>query len=185
MVRPERVWALLAPWVSPDEATLERAACYRFQSIVARPWRLGRLLLAGDAAHQTPPFLGQGMCAGIRDVANLAWKLARVLRGKDDDALLDSYETERAPHVREYIARAVRLGGLINTKAMQAAKTYDGASPLLLASQLGHVEVVRALLAANADVDARSAKGATPLIVGAADGHLDVVQDTPIAYPTA
>ena len=121
MVRPERVWELLTQWLSPDEATLERAACYRFQSIVARPWRLGRLLLAGDAAHQTPPFLGQGMCAGIRDVANLAWKLARVLRGKDDDALLDSYETERAPHVREYIALAVRLGGLINTKAMQAA----------------------------------------------------------------
>ena len=121
MARPERVWALLAPWVSPEEATLERAACYRFQSIVARPWRLGRLLLAGDAAHQTPPFLGQGMCAGIRDVANLAWKLERVLRGKDGDALLDSYETERAPHVREYIAMAVRLGGLINTKAMQAA----------------------------------------------------------------
>jgi 3-(3-hydroxy-phenyl)propionate hydroxylase len=120
MVCPERVWALLAPWVLPDEATLERAACYRFQSIVARPWRLGRLLLAGDAAHQTPPFLGQGMCAGIRDVANLAWKMARVLRGKYDDSLLDSYETERAPHVREYIALAVRLGGLINTKAMQA-----------------------------------------------------------------
>ena len=120
MVCPERVWALLAPWVLPDEATLERATCYSFQSIVARPWRLGRLLLAGDAAHQTPPFLGQGMCAGIRDVANLAWKMARVLRGKSGDSLLDSYETERAPHVREYIALAVRLGGLINTKAMQA-----------------------------------------------------------------
>jgi 3-(3-hydroxy-phenyl)propionate hydroxylase len=121
MVRPEKVWELLAPWVSPAEATLERAACYRFQSIVARPWRLGRLLLAGDAAHQTPPFLGQGMCAGIRDVANLAWKLERVLRGTDGEALLDSYETERAPHVRKYIALAVKLGGLINTKAMQAA----------------------------------------------------------------
>jgi len=121
MVQPDRVWRLLAPWLSPDEAELERAACYRFQSMVARPWRLGRLLLAGDAAHQTPPFLGQGMCAGIRDVANLAWKLERVLSGLDSEALLDSYETERAPHVREYIALAVRLGGLINTKAMQAA----------------------------------------------------------------
>jgi len=128
MVRPEKVWALLAPWLTPNEAELERAACYRFQSIVARPWRLGRLLLAGDAAHQTPPFLGQGMCAGIRDAANLAWKLARVLRGLDDAGLLDSYETERAPHVREYIALAVRLGGLINTKAMQAALP-DGTRP--------------------------------------------------------
>jgi len=128
MLRPEKVWALLEPWLSPDEAELERAACYRFQSIVARPWRLGRLLLAGDAAHQTPPFLGQGMCAGIRDAANLAWKLERVLRGQDTPALLDSYETERAPHVREYIALAVRLGGLINTKAMQAALP-DGSRP--------------------------------------------------------
>ncbi len=121
MVRPETVWSLLAPWLAPGEADLERAACYRFQSIIARPWRVGRLLLAGDAAHQTPPFLGQGMCAGIRDVANLAWKLERVLRGQDDPSLLDTYETERAPQVREYIALAVQLGGLINTKAMQAA----------------------------------------------------------------
>jgi 3-(3-hydroxy-phenyl)propionate hydroxylase len=121
MVRAETVWRLLAPWISPDDAELERAACYRFQSIIARPWRLGRMLLAGDAAHQTPPFLGQGMCAGIRDAANLAWKLERVLSGQDDAALLDTYETERAPHVRDYIALAVRLGGLINTRATQAA----------------------------------------------------------------
>lgn len=61
------------------------------------------------------------MCAGMRDAANLAWKLARVLRGQNDDALLDTYQTERAPHVREYIELAVRLGGLINTKAREKA----------------------------------------------------------------
>ena len=121
MTRPERVWQLLGRWLSPEEAKLERAACYRFQSIVARPWRHRRILLAGDAAHQTPPFLGQGMCAGIRDVANLAWKLVRVLRGQDSEALLDTYESERAPHVRKYIELAVRLGGLINTKSTEAA----------------------------------------------------------------
>lgn len=125
VIQPDAVWDLLAPWITPADAELERAACYMFRSVIARPWRLGRLLLAGDAAHQTPPFLGQGMCAGIRDVANLAWKLDRVLRGVDPEALLDTYETERSSHTHAYIAMAVRLGGLINTKAMQAALPPD------------------------------------------------------------
>jgi 3-(3-hydroxy-phenyl)propionate hydroxylase len=114
-------WRLLAAWVTPEDALLERAAAYTFRSAVARRWRDGRLLIAGDAAHLTPPFMGQGMCAGIRDAANLAWKVARVGRGEADEALLDSYQAERAPHAREYIATAVRLGGLINTRAMAAA----------------------------------------------------------------
>lgn len=113
MMRPETVWGLLAPWITPEDADLERAAVYVFHSLVAERWRKGRLLLAGDACHQTPPFMGQGMCAGIRDAANLYWKLARACRGQDD--LLDSYEAERRPNAREYIATAVRLGGLINT----------------------------------------------------------------------
>ena len=121
MTDPSRVWGLLHTWVGRDEADLERAAVYTFHSAIARGWRQGRLLIAGDAAHQTPPFLGQGMCAGIRDAANLAWKIERVLRGRADDSLLDTYETERSPHVRDYIELAVRLGGLINTKAMTAA----------------------------------------------------------------
>jgi 3-(3-hydroxy-phenyl)propionate hydroxylase len=79
------------------------------------------LLIAGDAAHQTPPFLGQGMCAGMRDVANLGWKLIGVLRGAFGDDLLDSYQTERLPHVREYIELAVKLGGIINTRAADVA----------------------------------------------------------------
>jgi 3-(3-hydroxy-phenyl)propionate hydroxylase len=77
-------------------------------------------MIAGDSAHLTPPFLGQGMCAGMRDAGNLAWKLARVLRGQNDDTLLDTYQAERAPNVRQYIELAVRLGGLINAKAMEA-----------------------------------------------------------------
>ena len=118
---PARVWELLERWITPEDAELERAAAYTFHSAIAERWRDGPLLIAGDSAHQTPPFLGQGMCAGIRDAANLAWKLVRVLRGQAGDALLDSYQTERAPHVREYIELALRLGGLINTKAMGAA----------------------------------------------------------------
>lgn len=115
------VWRLLADWIGPEDAVLERSAVYTFRSAVARRWRDGRLLIAGDAAHLTPPFMGQGMCAGIRDAANLAWKLARVQRGEADAGLLDSYQAERAPHARDYIATAVRLGGLINTRAMAAA----------------------------------------------------------------
>ena len=116
MTSAERIWPLLRRWVGPEDGRIERAAVYTFHSVVARPWRAGRLLLAGDSAHQTPPFLGQGMCAGIRDAANLAWKLADVVSRRSTDGLLDSYESERSPHVRQYIERAIRLGGIINTK---------------------------------------------------------------------
>lgn len=115
------VWKLLADWLTPEEADLERSAVYTFHSLIAKDWRRGRLLLAGDSAHQTPPFMGQGMCAGIRDAANLGWKLAEVVKGRASDALLDSYESERHPNVREYIETAVRLGGLINTADSESA----------------------------------------------------------------
>ncbi len=121
ITEPARVFELLKPWVGAEDVDLERMAVYAFHSAIATLWRSGRLLIAGDSAHLTPPFLGQGMCAGMRDAGNLAWKLARVLRGQNDDALLDTYQAERSPHVREYIELAVRLGGLINTKAMEAA----------------------------------------------------------------
>ncbi len=121
ITQPAQVFALLRRWLTPDDADLERAALYTFHSAIATRWRQGRLLIAGDAAHLTPPFLGQGMCAGMRDVGNLAWKLAKALRGQADDLLLESYQSERSPHVREYIELAVRLGGLINTKAIEAA----------------------------------------------------------------
>ena len=121
ITKPERIYELLQRWVGPDDVDLERAAVYTFHSALAQKWRHGRLLIAGDSAHLTPPFLGQGMCAGMRDVGNLAWKLARVLAGQSGDDLLNSYQTERSPHVREYIELAVRLGGLINTKAREAA----------------------------------------------------------------
>ena len=126
--RPENVWPLVRRWVTPDEAVLERAAVYTFHSVIARRWRsngAGRLLLAGDSAHQTPPFLGQGMCAGIRDAANLAWKLVMVLRGQAADTLLDSYESERAPHVRAFIDLAVRLGAIIQATDVEVAAERD------------------------------------------------------------
>ncbi len=121
MTAPAEVWRLLERFIARDDAELERAACYTFHSAIAARWRDRRLVIAGDSAHQTPPFLGQGLCAGIRDVANLAWKLARVIRQEAPDGLLDTYQSERSPHVRAYIELAVRLGGLINTRAAEAA----------------------------------------------------------------
>jgi 3-(3-hydroxy-phenyl)propionate hydroxylase/flavoprotein hydroxylase len=107
--RPERVWHRAARYLRPDDAKLIRVATYTFRSLVARSWRVGRVLLAGDAAHQMPPFLGQGMCSGIRDAQNLAFKLDLVLRGRNPH-LLDTYQAERDPHVRTVIERGIELG---------------------------------------------------------------------------
>jgi 3-(3-hydroxy-phenyl)propionate hydroxylase len=125
LVQPETLWKLVSKWVTPEQADIERAVIYTFHSVIAEGWRQGRLLLAGDAAHQTPPFLGQGMCAAIRDASNLAWKLEAVLRGRADDALLDTYESERSPHVHAFINLAVKLGDIIQTTDPQAARERD------------------------------------------------------------
>lgn len=125
IVKIDRVWELLSPWITPDDAEVIRHVVYTFHAVIADPWRNGRVLIAGDAAHQMPPFLGQGMCAGIRDVANLCWKLDFVKRGLASDALLDTYQEERSPHVRTIIERAVRTGGIIQTTDPDVAKQRD------------------------------------------------------------
>jgi 3-(3-hydroxy-phenyl)propionate hydroxylase len=125
IVQPESLWKLVSPWVTPEQADIERAVIYTFHSIIAERWRQDRLLLAGDAAHQTPPFLGQGMCAAIRDVSNLAWKLEAVLRGRAGAALLDTYASERSPHVHAFIDLAVRLGDIIQTTDPEQARERD------------------------------------------------------------
>jgi 3-(3-hydroxy-phenyl)propionate hydroxylase len=119
------IWERLARWVTPADAQLERSAIYTFHSVIAQGWRRGRLLIAGDAAHQTPPFMGQGMAAGIRDASNLAWKLADVIRGELPETLLDSYESEREPHVREFIETAVQLGRVIQATDQHAVAARD------------------------------------------------------------
>jgi 3-(3-hydroxy-phenyl)propionate hydroxylase len=125
LVQPQMLWKLVSRWLTPAQADIERAVIYTFHSIIAQGWREGRLLLAGDAAHQTPPFLGQGMCAAVRDVANLAWKLDAVLQGRSGDGLLDTYESERSPHVHAFIELAVKLGDIIQTTDPQAARERD------------------------------------------------------------
>ncbi|MGI9504070.1 MAG: bifunctional 3-(3-hydroxy-phenyl)propionate/3-hydroxycinnamic acid hydroxylase, partial [Geminicoccaceae bacterium] len=131
MLRQDTVWACLKRWIGPDDAELERIAIYTFKSEVAEAWVKGRLLLAGDAAHLTPPFMGQGLCAGIRDAANLAWKLAYSLKRRDDGALLATYESERKPHVTHYIKTAARMGAIVNEldagiKSLPDIQSYDG-----------------------------------------------------------
>jgi len=110
----DAAWRLLAAWdVTPDNATLERHAVYTFKACHATQWQNGRVLLAGDAAHLMPPFAGQGMCSGIRDVANLAWKLDLELGGRGGDSVLDSYTEERLPHARAVIDFSIELGKII------------------------------------------------------------------------
>jgi 3-(3-hydroxy-phenyl)propionate hydroxylase len=121
VLAPEQIWRRLSRWLTPAEADIERAAVYTFHSVISSSWRRGRLLIAGDAAHQSPPFMGQGMCAGIRDAANLAWKLALCTGNGGDDVLLDSYQRERHPHVRAFIQGAVDLGRLVNASDSDAA----------------------------------------------------------------
>jgi len=134
LTEPGIFWPMMARWLGPEDATLERAAVYTFHSVVQEGWRKGNLLLAGDACHQTPPFLGQGMCAGMRDAANLAWKLAAVLRDGAPDSLLDTYESERRPHVEAFIELAVRLGTILQetdpTKAAERDRRFTAGAAM-------------------------------------------------------
>jgi len=125
----EATWRFLSRWITPEDGKLWRQASYRFHALVAQRWREGRIFLAGDAAHMQPPFLGQGMCQGIRDVTNLAWKLACVLRGEVQGAaaqwLLDSYGQERKAHVQELTSRIKAIGALICERDPVRARARD------------------------------------------------------------
>jgi 3-(3-hydroxy-phenyl)propionate hydroxylase len=126
VTKPDRIYEMLKPWsIDPAKSAIERAVVYTFHSALSSRWRRDRLLLAGDAAHQMPPFLGQGMGSGLRDAANLAWKLNAAVRGGAPETLLDTYETERSEHVRAFIELAVELGGVIQTTDPERARARD------------------------------------------------------------
>ena len=127
MSQPEQVNALVGPWVKDVPHRIIRATTYRFHGLVAEQWQVGNVFLAGDAAHQTPPFFGQGMCHGFRDVANLAWKMAAVANEAADPAVLDSYQPERDPHVRGVIGAAVAAGRYICLLDPDEATARDAA----------------------------------------------------------
>ncbi len=110
----ETAWELLAPWdITPENASLERHTVYTFRGSWVDQWTHGRVMLAGDAAHLMPPFLAQGLCAGLRDGLALSWRLAAILGQGASEDLLDSYGPERREHVVEIIRQAVEVGRLI------------------------------------------------------------------------
>ncbi|MBF8721790.1 bifunctional 3-(3-hydroxy-phenyl)propionate/3-hydroxycinnamic acid hydroxylase [Pseudomonas guariconensis] len=109
----DKIWKMLSQWVTPETATLVRHAVYQFRSRIAESWHQGRLLIAGDAAHLMPPFMGQGMCSGIRDAWNLSWRLDLVLKGACPVSLLEGYTLERKPQIRAVIDASVEMGKVV------------------------------------------------------------------------
>jgi 3-(3-hydroxy-phenyl)propionate hydroxylase len=114
LLSEDAIWKVLHDQgITEENVKILGFACYSHHVRFADRWRVGRVFLAGDAAHAMPPWIGQGMCAGVRDVANLCWKLGAVLRGSLPESVLDSYQAERLPHVKEVTNRAVKTGKLI------------------------------------------------------------------------
>lgn len=121
----DRIMALINDNTRYREVRIERKAVYTFHARVADRWRNGRAFLAGDAAHLMPPFAGQGMNGGMKDAVNLAWKLAAVLKGQASEAILESYEPERAPVIRKMVDLSRRLGAVIMPTSRGIAALRD------------------------------------------------------------
>ncbi|MFC1414732.1 bifunctional 3-(3-hydroxy-phenyl)propionate/3-hydroxycinnamic acid hydroxylase [Streptacidiphilus sp. N1-12] len=139
--QPRQLRPLIAPWtadLTPDQFQVLRVAEYTFRAQIARTWRDRRVFLLGDAAHLTPPFIGQGLGAGVRDAANLAWKLAGVLNGSWPEHVLDSYQAERKPHATAMI----RLAKLIGTVMTRGGRTGNALRAALL-PRLSRLPAVR------------------------------------------
>ena len=131
MEQDATIASLLAPWAKSGELKIERKAVYRFHARSCARYSKGRVFLVGDAAHITPPFVGQGLVAGLRDAANLAWKLAWVVKGLASPAILDSYDQERRPHATKMIALAKLMGGLVMPRSRFTAILIHGTMALL------------------------------------------------------
>lgn len=132
--RTDKATEVLGRWLRPHEYRILRLGVYEWRSRTAQPWKVGRTFLAGDAAHTMPPHLGQGMCSGVRDSINLAWKLGRVLKGESPAELLDTYETEREPHVEAYVTTSAHMANGI--EAMEAQGASDEEVPVVKAQPL-------------------------------------------------
>lgn len=131
MEEPGQIAELLRRWIDPEQLQLERKAVYRFHARCCERFQQGRVFLIGDAAHITPPFVGQGLVAGLRDAANLAWKLAWVIQERAAPGILDSYDQERRPHAREMIALAKLMGRLVMPNSAATAALVHGLMRML------------------------------------------------------
>jgi 3-(3-hydroxy-phenyl)propionate hydroxylase len=125
--RTDVIKTVLSDYVDVGAIDIWRSSVYRFHALVAERWRRGRIFILGDAAHQTPPFSGQGLCSGLRDVANLAWKVRHVEELGAEASLLDSYEAERKPHFRSVVARSLEIGKIVGELDLSRARARDKA----------------------------------------------------------
>ena len=179
-----KAWELLAAWGrTPDNTDLERHAVYTFGARWADEWNKGRLFLAGDAAHQMPPFAGQGLCSGMRDAANLSWKLDRVLTGRSTPAIFDSYTTERAQHLKYAIEMSVALGNVICVLDPQQAAERDarmlagGADPAKVLPVTEQPILGPGIVATDADFAGLGGTHAPQHPVGTGDGGSALLDD--------
>ncbi|MGH8240936.1 MAG: FAD-dependent monooxygenase, partial [Steroidobacteraceae bacterium] len=142
VVRPENVRALLRKYGDDADAEIRSVRVYTFHGRCAQQWRDGRVFLLGDAAHLNPPFGGQGMINGIRDAANLAWKIDYVLRGQAADSLLSTYQTERYPAMLDSIGVAMRLAAI-----MMPSSQWRGTLQNLLIGLMYRIPATRSYIA--------------------------------------
>jgi hypothetical protein len=167
----QRAWKLLAPWdVHPGNANLERHAVYTFSACYAEEWRGGRVLVAGDAAHLMPPFAGQGMCSGLRDAANLAWKLDLLLAGVASDELLETYQSERLPSVEAAIDFSMQLGKVICVPDPAEAAARDEAMAAVVGDEPAPAPGLPGI--ASGFIHPRAPYAGTQLVQGRVGGRL-------------
>lgn len=162
--------------LGPEDVKIIRQIVYTFEARIADRWRSGPILLAGDAAHTMPPYLGQGACSGMRDGFNLGWKLDLVLRGLANEALLDTYEVERKPHVTTITQNAIMLGKIANEHDPERARARDEhfrahpprppETPHLLDGLLAVGEALAGMIWPQAEVRYRGKAGRFDTVVG-------------------